>query len=288
MKTIHILTLSNDLPQYQRMKASFIQAGFDEAVCTYTLLDNSADNQHEPYSALNAVLTSCSEPYVLYCHQDVLLDQGAGLRELLKAIENIDARDPRWAILGNASIGPNYRPVSRITDPYITQGTGDTLPKRASCLDENFLVIKTASAIRCSPGLSGFHLYAADLCLQAFERGFAAYVVDFHLTHLGVGVMDERFWRSVDAFKQHWSKNLRCSILLTVTGVPLCLSRYAPVQKILSNPGVSLRIRRPRLKRLITALGLQPGIPWYYSFKPRSIKRPPGISGEGKAGARPF
>jgi len=44
-----------------------------------------------------------------------------------------------------------------------------------------------------SRDLKGFHLYGLDLCILAKIRGYAAYVVDFHLSHLGIGKIDVSF-----------------------------------------------------------------------------------------------
>ena len=50
------------------------------------------------------------------------------------------------------------------------------LPARAATLDEVLLVIRRDGPLRFDPSL-GFHMYGADICLQAAERGLAVVVV---------------------------------------------------------------------------------------------------------------
>lgn len=61
-------------------------------------------------------------------------------------------------------------------------------------LDENFLLINNKFQISCSINLFGFHFYGTDLCLQALAKGCSSYVIDFYLTHLVRGKVDESFF----------------------------------------------------------------------------------------------
>ena len=49
---------------------------------------------------------------------------------------------------------------------------GPDLPARVATLDELLLVVRRDTPLRFDPAL-GFHLYGADICLQAAERGLA-------------------------------------------------------------------------------------------------------------------
>ena len=91
-------------------------------------------------------------------------------RTLLSAMDNLECRDPGWAVAGNAGGSASLEVVRRITDPSGVS-TDHVLPARVHSLDENFLVIRTATGIGCSPELGGFHFYGVDFCLNALERG---------------------------------------------------------------------------------------------------------------------
>ena len=95
-KMFCICTIANDLPQYEAMRQSLTEAGFTEERCRFVLLDNSASNAFEPYSAINRVLDEAAEPYVIACHQDILLDQGHGFEQLVAQIELLNRKHPNW------------------------------------------------------------------------------------------------------------------------------------------------------------------------------------------------
>lgn len=259
LKSFHICTLSNRPEQYRQMKDSFLAAGFDETRCTYTLLDNSSGNRHEPYSAFNQIKARCTARYLIFCHQDVLLSEGDGYEKLLQVITEIEARDPRWGLLGNAGINRSYRYTVRITDPHWTAGarTPD-LPQRVTTLDENFLVINPRADVNCSPDLSGFHFYGPDLCLNARKNGHAAYVVDFHLRHLSSGKLDASFWAMRDQFQSRWQNHFHCVVLKTVTGIHICLSKHRPIRAFFASRPVATKLLRPKVERVMTFLRLPP------------------------------
>lgn len=238
MKTFHICTIVNNWEQYQEMRASFRQMGFDELHCRFSHFDNRASNSHEGYGTLNYVMESTPEPYIIYCHQDILLDQGHGYDELLNVIREINSNDPSWAILGNAGVTEDHRLIRRLQDPFGNDCGGDDGPERVCSLDENFLVIRTASNVHCSAGLKGFHLYATDLCLQATQAGYSCYVVSFHLTHRSRGRVDQSFQVARANFQKHWSQRFRYRYVQT-TCTTIFLSRNNAIRFFFSSHRVT-------------------------------------------------
>ena len=59
---------------------------------------------------------------------------------------------------------------------------GLELPARVSTLDELLLVLPRDTPLRFDQDL-GFHLYGADICLQARERGLSVVVLDAQCHH---------------------------------------------------------------------------------------------------------
>ena len=51
-RPLHIATISNDRPAYDRMRESMGAVGFTEQNCRFSLLDNSVENRHDPYQTL--------------------------------------------------------------------------------------------------------------------------------------------------------------------------------------------------------------------------------------------
>jgi len=103
----------------------------------------------------------------------------------------------------------------RISDPHGEDQKLGPFPMRVVSVDENFIVVKRAARIGFSRNLSGFHLYGADLCLNADLAGYACYVIDFHLTHLSGGKKDATFEQAQTAFENKWRWALRPRLIQT-------------------------------------------------------------------------
>ncbi len=232
----HICTLVTNWPQYTEMKASFLAAGFDDAVCRYTSFDNTEGNEFEPYSLINRLLLETPEPYLVLCHQDILINRGHNYTTLKQIIKELEQADPRWAVLGNAGCTDTFEFVVRLTDPTQWQDVNNPLtvdkpltpgylpPLPVHSLDENFLLLKTSANIHASQPLSGFHLYGTDLCLNARLAGHSCYVVDFNLTHLSPGNFGEDFQKTRYQFIKYWNREF--NFLYIVRGAQIFLSRW--------------------------------------------------------------
>jgi len=227
MRVFHICTIANNLAQYEAMKSSFLEAGFEEERCRYSLFDNSQGNIYEPYSTFNIIRLSTVEPYIIFCHQDVLLNQGDGFDQLVKVIQELNKLDSNWAVLGNAGINNNYEKVARITEPNCLPNWHGDFPERVHSLDENFLLIKSCADIACSKELKGFHFYATDLCLNAIQNKYSCYVIDFHLTHLSGGNLNQDFYECQRIFQRRWSAEFNFCYIKTITDTVIFLSNYS-------------------------------------------------------------
>jgi hypothetical protein len=199
-----VFTFVTDGASYAEMLQSFEAAGFTAERAIFTQFrGGDKPGRPEPYSTITELVATAEAPFYVLCHQDVRADQGHGFEELIKAIEELDALDPAWAIAGNAGGSEKLRMVRRISDPH-GGSTGQPLPTRVQTLDENFLVIRTATGVRCSAPLSGFHHYATDFCLNALCRGRSAYVIDFCVRHLSGGRKTAEYFACRDRFLDHW------------------------------------------------------------------------------------
>lgn len=220
-----IATLVTDHAQYDAMRASLHSGGFDRD-CEYLHIDNSLGEQVCAYAGLDAMLSEAAGEYVILCHQDIrLLDDDR--RNLDRRLAELHDIDPLWAVAGNAGgVGPGVLAI-RITDPHGADQYLGTLPQRVVSLDENFIIVRREARFSFSRDLSGFHLYGADLCLNADIAGWHAYVIDFHLAHLSGGRKDASFTRMEEAFRARWAEALRprwmqttCT-LLHIAGTPI-------------------------------------------------------------------
>lgn len=251
MKLFHICTIANKLDQYEEMKESFTQAGFDEGNCRYSLFDNLRENVFDPYKTFNHIQAATIEPYIIFCHQDVLLNQGYGFKQLVQRLEELDKLDANWAIAGNAGVNNNYEHVVRISDPCETANWLGTFPQQVHSLDENFLVIKTSSKILCSKDLAGFHFYATDLCLNAILKSYTCYVIDFHLTHLSGGRKERDFREAQANFHKKWRNEFDFCYVATVTGIRMCLSKYKFLQFLGSKRVITWFFSKKYVRKLV-------------------------------------
>jgi hypothetical protein len=82
------------------------------------------------------------------------------------------------------------------------------LPARVATLDELLLVVRRDTPLRFDPAL-GFHLYGADLCLQARERGLAVVALDSLCHHNSPSAaLPDSFFRSARVFARKWAHRL--------------------------------------------------------------------------------
>lgn len=209
---IHTFVDSDAL--YEQMRTSFVAAGFspDRFV-------RLADGDDDPYAAITRIGRESTARYPILSHQDVLADQGAGAAELLDALRRLDMLDPRWVVAGNAGVMRSGRLLRRLVDGH-GGSTGEPLPLPAVTLDEDFLVFNRRNPAGCSADISGFHLYGADVCLQALASGGTAYVIDFPVTHTGRGTT------STDYEQAYWREHERAAARFSAAWNGRSLFRY--------------------------------------------------------------
>jgi glycosyltransferase involved in cell wall biosynthesis len=211
-----ICSVVNRPAQYAEMVKSFKAGGFTaEAGCEYLYLDNSTENNYEPYSAYNLFLRMARGQYVILCHQDVFLIED-GFDKLNRIIEELNEHDPDWGLFGNSGGYWPWGRAIRIRDKVgDDQRCGGPFPRRSHSLDENFVVVRADANLALSKDLKGFHLYATELCLVAAALGHSSYVVDFYLYHAGEAKMDRTYYLIRSAMIRKYSRNLRMRVLRT-------------------------------------------------------------------------
>ena len=182
-----ICTLLTEKDQYRDALLSFRDAGFVEPESEFLYIDNTEENKYDAYSGVNKFLQVAKGDYIILCHQDLILH--ADKKEKLdKIIDEMTGFDNDWALLGNAGgIVPGQQAY------VLTEFTGKNkhelrrgkFPAKVNSLDEDFIIVKKSAGLSVSNDLSGYHMYGTDLCMIAKMLGYSAYVVDFHLWHLG-------------------------------------------------------------------------------------------------------
>jgi hypothetical protein len=173
---------------------------------------------HQVGAKLNFGLEQARNEWVVCIHQDVWLPPGCDVR----LIQQIHEAERRFGPIGVAGV---YGVADVITQRNSAQPLaaerigwvvdrgrmlrdGPVLPARVATLDELLLVVRRDSGLRFDPAL-GFHLYGADICLQARERGLAVVALGAlcHHNSRHVGLWDG-FHESAAVFARKWSHRL--------------------------------------------------------------------------------
>ena len=253
-----VCTIVNRAEEHERMRASFTGAGFD-TVSTFTMFDNRDGNRFDPYRSLDQVIAETAVPYIIFCHQDILIGEGQTPERLLSRLRDLDRADPQWMVAGNAGFDASGEPILHLNSAGGNPRCA-SLPRRTYSLDEDFLVLKARSGLSTSAELHGFHLYGTDLCLRAYQMRGSAYVLDFVVTHLSPGnPTTSDYKESVHAFENHWRKRLvvglirttcKQSVLSSSAPFEFLLSRYATISQFLWDVRVTLVFQTPGFQRL--------------------------------------
>ncbi|HZW33325.1 MAG TPA: glycosyltransferase [Isosphaeraceae bacterium] len=153
---------------------------------------------------------------IVCVHQDVVLP--AGWDRLV--VDQYQRAERRWGPIGVAGVygvgevvespgqPPAARRIGRVVDRGRLLRDGPELPAAAVTLDELLLILRRDGPLRAEPAL-GFHLYGADLCLQARERGLAVVVLDALCHHNSRSLaLPAAFSASAEVFARKWAHRL--------------------------------------------------------------------------------
>ena len=219
-----ICTMVTRWSEYQGLLDSLADHGFDEHCCEYLFVDNSEFNAADAYVSLNEFLQAADGKYIIICHQDVLLLE-MGKQEVDDAIVELHNIDPHWAICGNAGHTHDGWPAISISHPFKEKEIeGAPFPARVVSLDENLIIVRKDANLALSRDLSGFHHYAADLCIIADVLGWNCYVIDFFIRHNSAGVLDKLYYESRSAIAKKYNRAFRPRWLHIITEQPFYLS----------------------------------------------------------------
>jgi hypothetical protein len=178
-----ICSIITDAAEYGLMKQSFLNSGFD-AGTEYLFADNTGGNVFDAYSAINIFLQDARGRYIIIVHQDVRCIDRAGV--LLQCLNGLEAKDPAWAVCGNAGANGYKHSFYHMNDNGRLRHT-DHLPAKVTSLDENLLIVKNSSNLSVSADIGDFHFYGTDICMVADFLGYSCYVIPFMVDHLSSG-----------------------------------------------------------------------------------------------------
>ncbi len=197
-----ICTIVTDMNEYELMKKSFTDNGFDEA-CEYIIADNTEGNVFDGYSAIRRFLQESLALYTIVVHQDVRCEDN--LSVLVSCLIELEQKDNTWAVCGNAG-GIDYKNVAFHLNNKGNIRKSLGLPIKVFSLDENLLIVKTAALLTVSSDIKSFHFYGTDICLLADFLGYSAYVIPFMVQHLSKGNLVNMFEKKPAFLKKYANK----------------------------------------------------------------------------------
>jgi hypothetical protein len=167
-------------------------------------------------AGLELGLERAQHDLVVGVHQDVFLPNGWD-RLVVDQYRLAEQRFGPIGVAGVYGVGPVRespgRPlaaerIGRVVDRGRLLDEGPELPAPAAALDELLLIVRRDTPLRADPAL-GFHLYGADLCLQARERGLAVVVLGALCHHNSRSIaLPEAFFASAEVFARKWAHRL--------------------------------------------------------------------------------
>lgn len=245
---VEIYTFVTDEGEYEQMVSSFRAAGFGECATFTRLSDASTD----PFAAITRVGAVGTHPYAILCHQDVRLDRGAGSRELFERLDELERLDQDWVVAGCAGVNGRLEVVRRVIDIYGADSDHVT-PASVMSLDEIVLILNRRNTPACTPGVTGFHLYGADVCLNALVRGGSAYVIELPVTHQGLGGAKPGYRAAYDEvrrqFVRAWAPRFALAYIGTTVEV-IALSRYRVLEWVFSRSRVVMWVGSQQTARM--------------------------------------
>jgi hypothetical protein len=189
------------------------------------------ENFNSASAAYNDAIEKSCNDLMVFAHQDIILPE-PWLLQLETAIEHLEIMDPRWGVLGcygMSSAGTGHGHV--YSSGRRVFGGPFERPVRVQTLDEIVLVLRKSAGLRFDEALPHFHLYGADICLRAAERGMDSYAISafcIHNTHQ-ILVLPKEFYTCARYIRRVWRQHLpvhTTCLRLTEFNLPLYARRF--------------------------------------------------------------
>jgi hypothetical protein len=162
-------------------------------------------------SAYNTGMSRVDSEVVVFAHQDVYLPEG-WINSVRVAIETLNSHDPDWGVLGVWGVPKGGGRVGYLYWTGVDGAAGNPFNGgiEVETLDELLLVVRRSSSLTFDEGLPGFHMYGADICLEAKQRGLKCYVVSAFCIHNTnqYKMLPMDFWKSYFFMRKKWKSYL--------------------------------------------------------------------------------
>ena len=177
--------------------------------------------------AYNSGKEASASDVIIFAHQDVYFPQ-CWFESLARSITAISAQDPDWGVLGVFGISLSGAEAGHLYSTGLRRVLGCPFegPIKVSTLDEVVLVVRRSSGLQFDEKLPGFHLYGADICLEAQLKGLKCYVISAFCVHNSNGLdqLPPAYSRAYFYLRDKWRNQLPIRtpcMAITRWGLPL-------------------------------------------------------------------
>ncbi len=221
---------------------SFVIAANDELVLHSNALASPAlrdDHQHEvliqrgfPSASLayNDAIDKARHDVIVCMHQDIYLPEN-WVENLQGVVNSLETSGRRWGVLGCYGISLPGAPAGHIFSNGLNRELGSLhSPVPAQSLDEAVLILRKSRGLRFDPQLPYFHLYGADICLQARRSRLENYAISNFCVHNSIAIkrLPTEFWRCAEYLRVKWRNNLpikTCCVILSPWRITMWMRR---------------------------------------------------------------
>lgn len=161
-------------------------------------------------TAFNDAISRSVNDLIAFVHQDMIFPR-SWLSDVGRAIQSLDAADPRWGVLGcwGACQWGGYQ-GHIYSNGLGVLGASFERPVPVQTLDETVLILRKSSGLRFDEGFPHFHLHGADICLEAARKGRISYAISAFCTHNNYPytILPEEFYECYSHLKTKWKEQL--------------------------------------------------------------------------------
>ncbi len=197
--------------------------------------------------AYNDAMEKSENDLMIFVHQDMVLPEG-WLGEVERSLRQLEARDARWGVLGVYGETADHTDAGHIYSHGLgILGRPFEAPVEACSLDEIVLILRKSSGLRFDDTLPHFHMYGADICMAAAQRGLKSYIIPAFCVHNTVFnlVLPKEFYdcyRHVRRTRREFLPIQTTCVRITRLGLPMYVRR-------LKEFGLRMRGRRIGARR---------------------------------------
>lgn len=167
-------------------------------------------NSSSAATAYNQAIREAENNLIIFAHQDLFFPP-SWLSELENALNQIEAVDPNWGVLGVWGVAKTGQTWGHVySTGWGVIGKPFPRPMEVQTLDEIVLILRKASELWFDERLPHFHLYGTSICLSASELGLKCYAIPAFCIHNTEQILTlpAEFYTCYRYIKRVWKEQL--------------------------------------------------------------------------------